>query len=407
MQAILLAGGFGTRLRPLTLTTPKQMLPLVHRPMIEHVVAGLARHGVDRVVLALGYRDDAFRAAYPDGLCAGVELRCAVEPAPLGTAGAMRFAHEACNTSDSGGPVLVANGDVLTDLDISQMVSRHRAVGAQATIHLISVKDPSRYGLVEADATGRVSAFLEKPASPRDKPDTLQEKLEGLHDKSQWHSEGLDDRSRWHSKELDDRSRWHSEELDDRSRWHSEGLDDRSREQSQQAVSRSVGYWINAGSYVMEPAVIKGIRADRAVSVEREVFPRMASQGTLWAFRQDTYWVDAGTPQTYLQAQFDLLEGRRGRAVEGVSPQACVEPGAVVERSVVMADAIVASGALVQDSAVHAKAVVGAGASVRQSVVGAGASIGPCASLNRTLVGAGFQVTADASVCDARLPESS
>ena len=82
MHAILLAGGLGTRLRPLTLTTPKQMLPVLGRPMIEHVVDGLARHGVDRVVLALGYHDDAFRRAYPDGCCAGVELRCVVEPEP-------------------------------------------------------------------------------------------------------------------------------------------------------------------------------------------------------------------------------------------------------------------------------------------------------------------------------------
>ena len=163
MLAVVLVGGLGTRLSPLTLTTPKQMLPVAGRPMIEHVVAGLARHGVDRVVLSLGYRDDVFRSSYPDRRCAGVDLQCAVEPEPLGTAGAIRFAWTAAGMPEE--TFLAVNGDVITDLDVVALLRRHRSVGAEATIHLIGVDDPSRYGVVVTDAADRVLEFVEKPTA--------------------------------------------------------------------------------------------------------------------------------------------------------------------------------------------------------------------------------------------------
>ena len=370
MQAILLVGGFGTRLHPLTLTTPKQMLPVLHRPMIEHVVSGLARHGVERVVLALGYRDDVFRVAYPDGRCAGVELRCVVEPEPLDTAGAIRFAYESSGMDAADGTFLVANGDVITDLDVGRMADLHASSGAEATVHLTPVDDPSRYGVVVAAPDGRVRSFVEKPAS----------------------SSGL-------------------------------------------APSR----WINAGTYLMEPPVIERIAAGRRVSVEREVFPAMAAAGTLWSFRDKAYWVDAGTPQTYLQAQLDLLDGRRGpaadevssqtavgvspqadvgvssqaavgvsqEAVVGVSPQAAVDPDAVVERSVVMAGAAVGAGATVRGSAVLSDAAVAPGAVVLDSVVGFGALIGRGARItDGSLIGEGFRVAPGSALSGARAPDA-
>ena len=336
MQAILLVGGFGTRLRPLTVTTPKQMLPVLHRPMIEHVVSGLRRHGVDRAVLALGYHHDAFRAAYPGGRCAGVELCCVVESEPLDTAGAIRFAYTESGMDAAGGTFLVANGDVITDLDVGEMLRLHRSAGAEATIHLMEVEDPSRYGVVVAEAGGRVSAFLEKP-------------------------------------------------------------------RQQPPPSR----WINAGTYLMEPSVVGRIEGGRRVSVEREVFPAMVEAGELWALRRNTYWVDAGTPQTYLQAQLDLLDGRRGPAAAGVSPDASVDPGATVERSVVMAGAAVGAGSVVRGSAVHSNAVIGAGATVLDSVVGSGATVGRGAQVtDGTLIGEGFEVPPGAVLSEARAPEA-
>lgn len=160
MRAVVLVGGFGTRLRPLTLSTPKQMLPVLDRPMIEWVLAGLARHGVDDAVLSLGYKPDAFAAAYPDGVCAGVSLHYAVEPEPLDTAGAIRFA-----ALDAGidSRFVVVNGDVLTDLDVTALVDFHDRAGAEGTIALHQVEDPSAFGVVPTHADGRVAAFVEKP----------------------------------------------------------------------------------------------------------------------------------------------------------------------------------------------------------------------------------------------------
>ncbi len=153
-------GGFGTRLRPLTLTAPKQMLPICGRPMIEWVVERLAGFGVDEVILSLGYRPDSFVNAYPDGHCAGLPIRYVTEPEPMGTAGAVRFAADEIGFGET---FLVLNGDVLTDLDVGDLVRFHQRAGAAATIALHRVDDPSAFGVVPTDEQGRVMAFVEKP----------------------------------------------------------------------------------------------------------------------------------------------------------------------------------------------------------------------------------------------------
>ncbi|MBU3718000.1 MAG: NDP-sugar synthase [Actinobacteria bacterium] len=161
MRAVVLVGGFGTRLRPLTFTTPKPMLTVGHRPIIENLVRMLASAGVDDVVLALGFKPEPFMAAFPDGTCAGVRLHYAVEPEPLDTGGAIRFAAEHAGVDDT---FVVVNGDVLTDLDVSALLAFHRRSGAEATLHLTPVDDPSSFGVVDVDGTGLVSRFVEKPA---------------------------------------------------------------------------------------------------------------------------------------------------------------------------------------------------------------------------------------------------
>jgi mannose-1-phosphate guanylyltransferase len=151
--AVVLVGGEGTRLRPLTYTTPKPMLPIANRPFLEHQIAHLRAHGIDRVVLACGYRPDAIRAHF------GAELEYVVEPEPLGTGGAIAFAARALSET-----FVVANGDVLTDLDLSALVRFHRDRDARMTLALHPVDDPSRYGVVVTAADGAVTAFVEKPA---------------------------------------------------------------------------------------------------------------------------------------------------------------------------------------------------------------------------------------------------
>ncbi|MBW3555904.1 MAG: NDP-sugar synthase [Actinobacteria bacterium] len=161
MRAVVLVGGEGTRLRPLTLTTPKQMLPVAEVTMIERVLAHLAGHGIDDVILSLGYRPDAFRVAFPEGTCAGVRLNYAVEPEPLDTAGGIAFAARAAGLDET---FVVVNGDVLADIDLSSLVEFHRSRSGEATIALTPVKDPSAFGVVATDERGQVTAFIEKPA---------------------------------------------------------------------------------------------------------------------------------------------------------------------------------------------------------------------------------------------------
>jgi mannose-1-phosphate guanylyltransferase len=160
LQSIILVGGKGTRLRPLTYETPKQMLPLVGVAMIECVLGSLARHGVTDAVLSLGYLPDRFIEAYPTNVIAGVNVTYAVEPEPLDTAGAIRFAANFAEVDDT---FLVVNGDVVTDLDVTALLKFHRASGGEATIALHPVEEPSHFGVVATEADGRVLAFIEKP----------------------------------------------------------------------------------------------------------------------------------------------------------------------------------------------------------------------------------------------------
>ena len=161
MHAVVLVGGFGTRLRPLTNTVPKPMLPIGHQPMITRLIERLERGGVTDVVLALGFKPEPFMAAFPDGTCGDVRLQYAVEPEPLDTAGAIRFAADFVGIDDT---FVVANGDVITDLDVAALVATHRRVGAEATLHLIAVDDPSEFGVVDLADDARIRRFVEKPA---------------------------------------------------------------------------------------------------------------------------------------------------------------------------------------------------------------------------------------------------
>ncbi|MEE2697665.1 MAG: NDP-sugar synthase [Actinomycetota bacterium] len=332
MRAVVLVGGLGTRLRPLTADLPKQMLPIVDRPMIEHVVGHLAAHGVDEVVLSLGFLPNAFLDAYSDDHCGGVPFHYAVEPEPLDTAGAIRFAAEDAGIEEA---FLVLNGDVLTDLDVGGLVGFHRASGAEATVAVTPVDDPSRYGAVPTDADGRVTGFVEKPPA-----------------------------------------------------------------------GETPCNWINAGIYVFEPSVVDRIEPGRRVSVEREVFPAMADEGVLYGSRSEAYWVDIGTPGTYLGVQLDLLDGVRGKALTGVDDAAEIHPGATVRRSVIGPGVVVAQGARVCDSVVMAGSRIDTGAVVDGSLVGYEASVGPDAQvLGLSVVGHEAEVAAGEHLAGDCWPE--
>jgi len=283
-------------------------------------------------VLSLGYRPDAFLKAYPDDTCAGVALHYAVEPEPLDTAGAVRFA-----ARDSGidNTFLVVNGDVLSDLDVGALWEFHRRSGAEGTIALTPVDDPSRYGVVPIDDHGRVEAFVEKPP-----------------------------------------------------------------------VGEAPTNWINAGTYVLESAVLDRIPSGRRVSIERVTFPEMVADGSLYATHSEAYWIDAGTPATYLQAQLDLIDGRRGAPEIAVAPTASVGDGAQVLHSVVMANCRVEQGAVVRDSALLPGAVIGRGAVVESTIVGAGSVVGAGARLSGlSVIGDDIEIEDGTELDGARLPD--
>ncbi len=327
MRAVVLVGGEGTRLRPLTLSTPKQMLPIVEQPMIERVLGHLADHGIEDAVLSLGYRPDAFTGAYPSGTIGGVRSHYAVEPSPLDTAGAIRFAAESADIDET---FVVVNGDVLTDADVSALVAFHRLRGAEATIGLTPVDDPSAFGVVPTDQMGKVEAFIEKP--PRDEAPTN---------------------------------------------------------------------LINAGIYVLEPSVLQRIPREVRVSIERETFPSLVEEGTLFALPSDAYWLDTGTPDAYLRANRDLLLGRRaGPPAPGAQTDPSIGPGVwrigdvdvqsgSVTRSFFGRGASVAPNAIVEDSVVGAGAMVEEGASVIGSVLLPGARVASRATVEGSIIGPG------------------
>src|SRR3954451_5939793 len=232
MQAVILVGGEGTRLRPLTSTVPKPVVPLVDRPFIAYMLEWLERHGVDDVIMSCGFLATAVRNVLGDGSGYGIRLRFIEEPDPRGTAGALKYAEALLDER-----FLMLNGDVLTDLDLTAQIAQHERTGAVGTLALVPVEDPSAYGLVRTDDDQTVDAFVEKPTA-----DSIDTNL------------------------------------------------------------------ISAGAYVLERSVLDLIPPDRNVSIEREVWPRLVGAG-LYAYAAPAYWLDIGTPERYLQATFDILEG--------------------------------------------------------------------------------------------------
>jgi len=160
-------GGEGTRLRPLTWRTPKALVPVLGRPLLEHLLLNLRQHGVDSVTLAMTRRSEAIRAAFEDGAALGIAIDYAYEDVPLGSGGAIGSIASTWRTAE-GGPwdeaFIVVNGDVITDLDVSAMIANHRAKGAVLSLSLHEVEDPSPFGVVDIDSDGLIHRFVEKPA---------------------------------------------------------------------------------------------------------------------------------------------------------------------------------------------------------------------------------------------------
>jgi mannose-1-phosphate guanylyltransferase len=326
VEAIVLVGGQGTRLRPLTLSTPKPMLPVAGVPLVAHQLARLAAAGVERVVLATSYRAEVFARHFGDGASLGLRLDYVTETEPLGTGGGIRNVVDVLD-SESGAPVVVLNGDVLSGHDIGRQLSAHAEARAAVTLHLVQVDDPRAFGSVPTDGTGRVTAFVEKSPEP-------------------------------------------------------------------------VSDQVNAGCYVFRRDVIDAIPAGRPVSVERETFPALLGAGeTVVGYVDNAYWLDLGTPATFVQASADLVRGvmtstaviATGDELRG--PDTIVESTArVTGGSSLLAGAHVDADAVVDGSIVMSGARIGRGARVSRSVVGAGAVIGAGCVVDDAVIGDGARI---------------
>ncbi len=331
MKAIVLVGGEGTRLRPITETMPKPLLPLMDRPSLDHVLDHLARHGVHEVVLSSSYLEETFHP-FIEARHGDPRITWITEPEPLGTGGAIVHALELAGDET----FFALNGDILTDLDLTAMLAFHREREATATIAIHRMEDARPFGLVPTEPDGRVTQFREKPAElvPGD---------------------------------------------------------------------------INAGTYVLDPTPLRDWPRGGNVSIEREIFPAMIASGhPVFGFLSDAYWLDLGTPEQYLQAHFDILEGR----VDGepAYPAPFISDGATVDlRShlgrwvVVGAGASVGPEAQVDDSVLHPGAAVEAKARVVGSILGPGSVVGAGATVERSVLAEGARVRPGARVGDARV----
>jgi mannose-1-phosphate guanylyltransferase len=363
MQALILAGGEGTRLRPLTLTSPKPAITLVDRPFIAYMVDWVARHGVTDVVIACGFGAAAVREALGDDSEAVGRITYVEEPQPLGTAGPLRLAAEEGLLEER---FLVLNGDLLTDLDLGALIASHSEHRATVTLALHPVADPSSYGLVRRAHGPRAPG--EGPARPDG------EVLEFL--------------------EKPDPAEIDTDE-------------------------------VNAGAYVVEREVVDMIPPGHMCSIEREIFPRLVGEG-LYGHRLEGYWMDVGTPERYLKASWDILEGAVLTEVGGrvddaglsVANGARVDAGAVIEPPALLEDEVsVALGAAIGARAVigrataigeHAKVAgsvllsdctIGSEAEIREAILASGVAVGAGARIGAgSVVGAGARIEAGAEL---------
>jgi mannose-1-phosphate guanylyltransferase len=331
MKAVVLVGGEGTRMRPLTETMPKPLLPLMDRRSLDHVLDHLARHGVHEVVLSSPYLEETFHP-FIEARRGNPAIAWITETEPLGTGGAI------VNALDRVGaePFFALNGDILTDLDLTTMRAFHENHGAAVTIALHRVEDARAFGLVDTEADGRVIAFREKPTDP-------------------------------------------------------------------------IPGQINAGTYLLDPSVLRPWIAGATISIEREIFPDVIAAGhPVFGFANEAYWLDLGTPENYLQAHFDMIEGKVhdvAYAAPWLAEGADVDLRAHLGRWVAVGPgAHVGAGAQIDDSVLHAGARVGNDARVLGSVLAPRAEVGDGATVTDSVLGEGAVVPDGASLRGARIP---
>ncbi len=328
---MILVGGQGTRLRPLTSNIPKPVVQLVDRPFMTFMLEWLRGHGIDDVIMSCGFLADSVRDVLGDGSSLGISLRFVEEPEPLGTAGALKLAEPMLDER-----FLMLNGDVLTDIDLGAQIAQHERTGARATLALVPVEDPSAYGVVMLEDDRSVRDFVEKPA-----PGSVESNL------------------------------------------------------------------ISAGAYVLQREILELVAPDRNVSIEREVWPRLIGEG-LYGFPAESYWLDIGTPERYLQGTFDIIAGNVASGVrERLGAEHLAVDASATVQGELSAPALIERGVKIAHDARVGPLVVlgedvsiGAGSVVERAVILKGTQIGPGCELRDCIIAAGCRVGAGTKITD-------
>ncbi len=311
MDVVVLAGGFGTRLRPWTLHMPKPLVPILDRAMIQHVVDVLPKDLVDRVIIAAGYGIEQMRSHF-SSLDLPYEVLIVEETEPLGTGGAIAN----CREYLSGGTFCVINGDLLTSLAVEEMLIQHRNSGSIATISLWEVDDPSRYGVADFDQSScLIRRFQEKPPK-------------------------------------------------------------------EDAFSNL----INAGTYLIEPELFDRM-PEGAFSIERDVYPKVAEDGLLSGFPFDGWFVDAGTPPSYIEAvQTSISNARHHSGIIDRNNWTCSKIGENVTGSSIGKDVSIHNTAKISNSAILEKCIVGPDSNLDGCMIGANTVIGSNVEISDVVV---------------------
>ncbi len=328
MKALILAGGKGTRLRPLSCTRPKLLFPILNKPLLDWTLESLAESGVSGVTLAVKHMAEAFMQRYGKSKY-GMKISYSREKKPMRTGGAIKYAEEFIGPEE---PFMVLNGDVFTKIDYTKLLKKHKEKNAVATIALYRVEDPSRYGTVKLTEESQVTQFTEK-APPGQAPSSL----------------------------------------------------------------------INAGIYVLNPEIFDHIPGGRPVSIEHEIFPKLAKEGKLFGHEFKEIWMDIGKLGDYLKANWILLDAEEKKRLLGkdvntgekvkfndpvmvdaevnIGQKSRVGPNAIIGRG-----AVLGSGVLLENSVVFPGAMISDYASVTGAVIGEGATIGRGAKIREGCV---------------------
>ena len=316
LKAVILAGGFATRLRPLSCSRPKTLFPIVNRPLLEWIFERLANNGVDEAILAVNALTQFYiKQQRPPKH--GLKIKFSIDPPkmPLGTAGPIKKAERLLGHDE---PFIVLNGDIFADLSYRELLDTHIKMKALATIALCKVEDPCRYGVAEIVNGNLIKRFIEKPAKDK-APSNL----------------------------------------------------------------------INAGVYVLSPKVFDYIPAGRAVSIEREIFPKLAEEGKLYGHFVNGLWMDIGKPEEYLEtnkiildSQAKTIKQKGAKNVELKAPVAFDKGVLIAEKSVIGPYAIlgknvkVGKNAQISNSVIFPDVEIGEFAFVDGALIGEGARIG-------------------------------